>query len=89
MMTYRWRGHLEGDPMTYRTKEEVKEWQEKDPIPRFEKILMDKGLITQEGILRIKTEADEEVAEAQKFADQSPDPKPEEIFTKVNATSHT
>lgn len=89
MVTYRWRGHMEGEPMTYRSREEVREWQEKDPIPRFEKVLMDKGLLTQEDILRIKTEADEEVAEAQRFADESPEPDPKEIFTKIYATTHT
>lgn len=90
MITYRWRGHMEGDPMWgYRTREEIKEWQKKDPVPRFEKVLLDKGLLTKEDILRIQKEADAEVAEAQKFADESPDPKPEEILSKVYATSHT
>ena len=90
MLTYRWRGHVEGDPMWgYRTREEVKEWQEKDPVPWFEKALLDKGLLRSEDMLMIKGEADEEVAEAQKFADESPDPDPEEIFTKLYATSHT
>jgi len=90
MMTYRWRGHVEGDPIWgYRTKEEVAEWQKKDPVPRFEKVLLDKGLLTQEDILNIKKEADDEVAEAQKFADESPDPNPEDIFNKVYVTSHT
>ena len=89
MITYRWRGHMEGEPMTYRTREEVKEWQTKDPMPRFEKVLLDKGLLTQEDILRIQKEADDEVAEAQRFADESPDSNPEEVFTKVYATSHT
>jgi TPP-dependent pyruvate/acetoin dehydrogenase alpha subunit len=90
MITYRWRGHNEGDPMWgYRTREEVKEWQTKDPVPRFEKVLLAKGLLTQEDILRIRNEADEEVAKAQSFADESPAPNPEEIFSKVYATSHT
>ncbi|MBL7126352.1 MAG: thiamine pyrophosphate-dependent dehydrogenase E1 component subunit alpha [Dehalococcoidales bacterium] len=89
MMTYRWRGHVEGDPMTYRTREEVREWQKKDPVPRFEKALLDRGLLTKEDIVRIHEEADDEVAEAQKFADESPEPNPEEIFSKLYATSHT
>lgn len=89
MMTYRWRGHVEGDPMTYRTREEVREWQKKDPVPRFEKELLDRGLLTNEDIVRIHEEADDEVAEAQKFADESPEPNPEEIFSKLYATSHT
>lgn len=89
MITCRWRGHFEGEPMTYRTREEVKEWQKKDPVPRFEKVLLDKGLLTQEDILRIQKEADEEVAEAQKFSDESLDPNPEEMLSKVYATSHS
>jgi TPP-dependent pyruvate/acetoin dehydrogenase alpha subunit len=89
MITYRWRGHMEGEPMTYRTREEVKEWQKKDPMPRFEKVLLDKGLLTQEDILRIQKEAYDEVAEAQNFADESPDANPEEVSTKIYATSHT
>lgn len=89
MITYRWRGHVEGDPMTYRTTEETKEWQKKDSVPRFEKALLDKGLLSEEVILKIKKEADEEVAESQKFAEESPDPNPEEIFKKVYASSHT
>ena len=89
MVTYRWRGHFEGDPMKYRTREEVKEWQKKDPIPRFEKVLLNRGLITQEEITRIKKEADDEVVQAQKFVDQSPDPDPRYMLSKVYATSHT
>lgn len=90
MMTYRWRGHMEGDPMWgYRTREEVKEWQQKDPVPRFEKVLLEKRLLTPDDMERIKREADAEVAEAQKFADESPDPDPSEILTKVYATSHS
>ncbi len=89
MITYRWRGHVEGDPMMYRTREEIKEWQQKDPVPRFEKVLLDKGLLAEEDILRIRKEAEGEVAEAQQFAEESPDPNPEEIFTRVYSTSHT
>ena len=89
MITYRWRGHVEGDPMTYRTREEIKEWQEKDPVPRFEKVLRDKGLLAEEDIARIQKEAEAEVAEAQQFAEESPDPDPEKILTKVYATSHS
>jgi len=69
--------------------EELKEWQKKDPVPRFEKVLLDRGLLSQEDILKIRKEADDEVDEAQRFSDESPDPNPEEMFTKVYASSHT
>ena len=90
MMTNRWRGHYEGDPGTkYRTPEEVEEMRKRDPIPRFEKVLMDKGILTKEDTLRVQKEADAEVDEAEKFADESPEPNPEEAPSKVYATSHT
>jgi TPP-dependent pyruvate/acetoin dehydrogenase alpha subunit len=90
MVTYRWRGHYEGDPGTkYRTPEEVEEWKKRDPIPRLEKVLLDKGILTKEDSLRIQNEADAEVAEAEKFCEESPDPNPEEAPTLVYATSHT
>jgi len=51
--------------------------------------LLEKRLLTPDDMERIKREADAEVAEAQKFADESPDPDPSEILTKVYATSHS
>ncbi len=87
--TYRWRGHNEGDPMLYRTKQEVIEWMKKDPLKRFEQVLQGQGVLTQEDIQRIQTEADAEVAEAQKFAEESPEPSPEDAFNAIYATTHS
>ena len=87
--TYRWRGHYEGDPMLYRTKEETEEWMEKDPLKRFQQLLQSQKLLTPEDIQKIQTEADSEVAEAQKFAEESPDPLPEDAFDAIYATSHS
>ena len=87
--TYRWRGHSEGDPMLYRTKEEIAEWMKKDPLKRFEQVLQGRELLTQDDIQRIQTEADAEVAEAQKFTEESPDPLPEDAFNAIYATSHS
>ena len=54
MITYRWRGHFEGDPGTkYRSREEVAAWRERDPIPRFERVLLSRGILTNEDVLRI------------------------------------
>src|SRR2546422_146541 len=43
MKTYRWYGHSEIDPANYRTQEELEYWKKRDPVPRFEKILMECG----------------------------------------------
>ncbi|MFC2034738.1 thiamine pyrophosphate-dependent dehydrogenase E1 component subunit alpha [Chloroflexota bacterium] len=89
MVTYRWRGHHEGDAVSYRTKEEVDEWIKKDPVKRFEQILVDQRILSSEDIQKIQEKADAEVAEAQQFALDSPDPEPSEIPSKVYATSHS
>jgi pyruvate dehydrogenase E1 component alpha subunit len=46
--TYRLRGHFEGDPQIYRPKGEVEAWRKKDPLPRFQKKLIEMGLISEE-----------------------------------------
>ena len=87
--TYRWRGHYEGDPMLYRTKQEVEEQVKKDPLKRFEQVLQAQGLLTQERLQKFQTEANIEVAEAQKFTEESPEPSPEDAFNTIYATSHS
>ena len=89
MIVYRWRGHLEGDPMTYRNKDEIAEWQKRDPVTRFESVLLGKKLLTHEDISSIKKQADHEVKEAWKSVEESPDPDPQEMMTKIHTTSHT
>jgi len=76
--TYRYRGHFEGDPQTYKTKEEVEEWMKKDPIPRFRKQLIEMGVLTEEDANKIGQEMNEEIEKAVKFAEESPYPAPEE-----------
>lgn len=83
--TYRWRGHYEGDPQTYKPKEEVKEWMEKDPIPSFRKQLVETGVLTEEDADRICQEIDEEIENAVKLAEESPFPAPEETLEDVFA----
>ena len=43
--TYRWHGHYEGDAQTYKPKEEVEEWMQKDPIVTFRKRLIEMGVL--------------------------------------------
>ena len=48
-VTYRYRGHSMADPEEYRTKEEVEEWRERDPIKAFADRLVDEGVLDQGG----------------------------------------
>lgn len=73
-VTYRWRGHSRSDVNRYRTKEEIKSWQEKCPIKRFSKHLLEEGVLTKEEIDRLKDEAYAAIDAAVEFSEVSPDP---------------
>ena len=83
--TCRQKGHFEGDPQIYRTKEERDECLKIDPIPRFRKKLIEIGVFTEQEAEIIHREVVMEVAEAVRFALESPDPSPEEVLTDVFA----
>jgi pyruvate dehydrogenase E1 component alpha subunit len=83
--TYRYRGHFEGDPQTYKTKGEVEEWLKKDPIPRFRKHLTGMGVLSEEAADKISQEMKAEIEKAVKFAQESPYPAPEEALEDVYA----
>jgi TPP-dependent pyruvate/acetoin dehydrogenase alpha subunit len=77
-MTYRFRGHYEGDQMTYRTAEELAEWQAKEPIARFEKRLVSSGWSVQE-IAAIRQNVEAEVDRALTAAEASKQPDPADV----------
>ncbi len=81
--TYRHRGHFEGDPCAYRDDAEVEEWKEKDPIPRLEKKLFEMKILTQDKLEKIKGALLKDLAEAEKFAAESPYPDVSELTTDV------
>ncbi|MBI5943034.1 MAG: pyruvate dehydrogenase (acetyl-transferring) E1 component subunit alpha [Chloroflexi bacterium] len=83
--TYRFRGHSMGDPERYRKQEEVKKWQENDPIGIFNKQLLDKKVATKKVLDEIEARVEEEVAKAVEFAEASPEPAMEELFTDIYA----
>lgn len=83
LKTYRWRGHFEGDPTPYRTDEELEEWKLKDPIVRFEKVLLNRKIIANDDMKKIQEEKMALVDEAQKFAEDSPYPSESEIYKNV------
>ena len=81
--TYRWMGHWTGDPQTYRTREEVAAWKEKDPVKRWREKLIAAGLYTAEELDAIDKAADEETEAATEFALNSPNPDPAHVLDDV------
>ena len=84
-MTYRWRGHHEGDPMAYRSKEELEAWRERDAIPRFGAWLEGRGWLDAGADARLVAEVQAAVDDATEFARQSPWPAPEAALEDVRA----
>ena len=85
--TYRFMGHSMSDPLhgVYRTKEEVEEQKKRDPITQLAHKLKDDGVLSQEGVDALDAEVRAEVDAAVRFADESPDPAPDELYTHVLA----
>ncbi|MEX0856045.1 MAG: pyruvate dehydrogenase (acetyl-transferring) E1 component subunit alpha [Gemmatimonadota bacterium] len=86
--TYRFKGHSMSDPVsgTYRSKEEVEtKKREADPITILRDRLFDADLLTQEEIEKIDGEVREVVDEAARFADESPLPSPEDLYSHAYA----
>jgi pyruvate dehydrogenase E1 component alpha subunit len=83
VMTYRFRGHSMGDPERYRKAEEVKRWQENDPIGAYHKHLLENGIANESELDELDARAEAEVQAAVQFAENSPEPAPEELFADV------
>ena len=85
--TYRYMGHSMSDPLhgVYRTKDEVEEQKKRDPITQLAEKLKDDGAIDQDALNALDAEIHAAVEEAVKFADESPDPDPGELYTDVLA----
>jgi pyruvate dehydrogenase E1 component alpha subunit len=63
--TYRLGAHYEGDPQRYRAKGELEEWkQTKDPLPRYQHLLMEMGILSQADVDRLEKEVDAEIEAA-------------------------
>lgn len=76
-MTYRWQGHFSGDPASYRSEKEVESWKKKDPILRTKKKLLKMGL-SQGELEEIRNEQQKIIKDAVDFAQESPEPLPED-----------
>ena len=81
--TYRYKGHSMSDPAKYRTKEEVEEYKEKDPIDYVLGVLKKNKWATDEDIQAIDDRVHQEVEDAVKFAEESPLPADDEMYKDV------
>ena len=84
LKTYRYRGHSMSDPAKYRSKEEVQKMRtEHDPIDQVRNRMLHDKLANEDDLKEIDREVKDLVAEAAKFAQESPEPDPEELWTDV------
>jgi pyruvate dehydrogenase E1 component alpha subunit len=81
--TYRFRGHSMADPEEYRTREQVEEWLQRDPITLFGQRLEQEGILDASARERLDKEAIERVDQAVAFADASPFPSPDSLYDDV------
>jgi pyruvate dehydrogenase E1 component alpha subunit len=82
-ITYRFRGHSMADPEEYRTKEQVEQWRQRDPILTFGERLVAEGVLSSEEREGLDAQAIATVDEAVAFADASPAPPPESLYDDV------
>jgi len=78
--TYRYKGHSVSDPAKYRTKEELKSYQDKDPVKMLEKKILEEKIASEEEINDIKDRVKATVEESVKFAEESEYPDPSELY---------
>jgi len=83
--TYRFMGHSMSDPGNYRTRAEIEKYQERDPIKLFSASLLEEKIIDEKAFEEIDKKAREEVEDALRFAEESPLPDPEELYTDIYA----
>ncbi len=83
MKTYRFKGHSMSDAQTYRTKDEVKEYQQQDPILKVLDTLQKNKWITDEEIEAAEAHVKTIVDESIKFAEESPYPEVDELYKDV------
>lgn len=81
--TYRYRGHSAADPEVYRDKQEVEEWQQRDPIEIFSRRLIEEGAISADELAGIREGVDAQVVAAVEFADASPEPPLDSLYDNL------
>jgi pyruvate dehydrogenase E1 component alpha subunit len=83
MKTYRYKGHSMSDPQKYRTKEEVEQYKEQDPLTLVKNTILKKKWMTEAEFKAMDKKIKAEVEECVKFAEESPSPDPKELYEDV------
>lgn len=81
--TYRYKGHSMSDPQKYRTKQEVADWMDRDPIAHVLEVIKENKWLTQKQIDKIEADTKKQVMDAIKFAEESPFPEKDELYKDV------
>lgn len=81
--TYRYKGHSMSDPQKYRTKEEVNDWMEKDPIDHCLAVIKENKWMSAKEITDVEEWVKKEVQESVEFAENSPYPDAKELYEDV------
>jgi len=81
--TYRYKGHSMSDPQKYRTKEEVEQYKQRDPIEQVRRTILEKKFASPEELEAIEARVKDQVEESVKFAEESPFPDPAEALTDI------
>src|SRR5258706_1172330 len=83
--TYRYMGHSMSDPGNYRTRAEIEKYQERDPIKIFTTTLKESNILTDKDIADFEAQVKSQVESSVRFAEESPEPDPSELYTNVYA----
>jgi pyruvate dehydrogenase E1 component alpha subunit len=81
--TYRYKGHSMSDPQKYRSKDEVEEWIEKDPIVHCLDIIKENKWLSDKEIKEVEDWVKKEVEECVQFAEESPLPTADELYKDI------
>jgi pyruvate dehydrogenase E1 component subunit alpha len=81
--TYRYKGHSAADPEVYRERDEVEEWQRKDPIETFARRCVEAGVLGEREVSETREKAEATVREAVEFADRSPEPALDTLYENL------
>ncbi len=84
--TYRFMGHSMSDPGKYRTRAEIEKYQERDPLKLFSATLNENGIVSENELAEMDEKVRDRVERAARFADESPEPASEELYTDVYAS---